>query len=504
MTEPHLLGIDCGLSSVKAVIFDRAGKSIGSGQVELSHQSPHPGHVERDMNALWRATAGATRQALEASHLPAASIVGIGVTGHGDGAFLLDRDGHPLGNGILSLDSRAIDVVQRWQASSVFGESLTLTGQHPHASAPSTLLTWIRRNEPERFDRIGCVFSCKDWLRYCLTDKIATDPTEASVSFTNVNTQTYDADVLALFGLDDLYPALPPIGPAMDVAGRVSSEAATRTGLSEGTPVVTGLHDVAAAAVGMGSIEPGMAAIVAGTYSINEMLVPVPDTGAGWFCRNSFRPNQWNVMAISPASSANSDWILHQFCKEAVTAAETSGGHPFDYLQDEISAAFDRDSHLIYHPFLFGSPYGGVSSASLIGLNGWHDRGDVLKAVFEGIVFNHKHHIDALRSINDVSAARLTGGGSQNPLFCQLFADALGLDIGVVDHDQAGALGVALMAGVGVGLYPSIEAASAETTRIQSHYRPNESRQQDLAKAYERYRQSIERISPLWPDIREP
>jgi len=503
MTEKYLLGIDSGLSVTKAVLFDLNGRAVGGGQVEVPQFLPAAGFVERDMTSLWQATAQAIQQAIATSQIDAGDIVGVGVTGHGDGVYLLDIEGAPLGNGILSLDSRAGDVVDDWQNSGLLAQSLGLTGQHPHVSAPATLLAWIKRHDPDRFRRIGWVATCKDWLRYCLTGVMVTDPTEASVSFTNVRTQRYDLAVMELFGLADINHALPPIQPVMQQAGQVSATAASLTGLLEGTPIVTGLHDVTATAIGMGCIEPGMIAIVAGTYCINEMLVHAPAIDARWLCRNSFRPNQWNVMAISPASSANSDCILHQFCKDALQAAEETGTHPFDFLQDEIAAAFDRDSRLVYHPFLFGSPYGGVSSASLIGLNGWHDRGDVLRAVFEGIVFNHKHHIDALGSISDVKSARLAGGGARNPLFCQLFADALGLEIEVVDHAEAGALGVALTAGVGVGCYSSIEAASHRSTRIQHRYQPNIERRQPLEQAYQRYCASIASVAPLWPSLRD-
>lgn len=502
MTGSYLLGIDSGLTVTKAVIFDLAGTTVGAGKVDVPQLYPMPGHVERDMASLWQATAQAIKEALASARVSASHIAGIGVTGHGDGVYLVKPDGQPLGHGILSLDSRAADLVEQWRLEGVLDQSLALTGQHPHASAPVTLLAWLKHNDPRRFEQIGWVATCKDWLRYCLTGTMVTDPTEASVSFTNVQTQRYDPAVLGLFGLGDLAHALPPVKPVMEVAGHVSLAAASQTGLKEGTPVVTGLHDVAATAIGMGSIACGMIAIVAGTYSINEMLVPTPTIDARWFCRNSFRPDQWNVMAISPASSANSEWILHQFCKDVLQTAEQTGRHPFDLLQDEIAAAFERESRLIYHPFLFGSPFGGVSSASLIGLNGWHDRGDVLRSVFEGIVFNHKYHVDALRSITDVTSARLAGGGAQNPLFCQLFADALDLEIGVVDHNQAGALGVALAAGVGVGCYPSIEAASAASTHVQHLYRPNRDRQMPLAAAYERYCASIESVAPLWPALR--
>lgn len=502
MAGTLLLGIDSGLTLTKAVLFSLDGRAVGLGRAEAPQLYPSPGHVERDMTALWQATAKAIRLAIETSGARPSEIAGIGVTAHGDGLFPLAGDGAPLGNAILSLDSRAVDVVDQWRDWRVLDRSLELTGQHPHAAAPSSILAWLKLHEPERYGKLRWALYCKDWLRYCLTGAIATDPTEASVSFTNVQTQDYDPSVLDLFGLDELASAMPPIQGVMEVAGAVTDEAAAATGLVAGTAVVTGLHDVTATAIGMGGIHAGQLSLVAGTYSINEVISTAPTLDARWFCRNGFRPGEWNNMAISPASSANSEWFLRQFCRDAIHAAEQNGGSPFDYLQPEIEAAFARDNHMVYHPYLFGSPHGGEASASLLGLQGWHERGDVLRAVFEGIVFNHKEHVDALRSAFTVSEAGLAGGGARNPLFSQLFADALGIAITVVDQDEVGALGVALAAGVGVGCYPSLESASEATKRVLRRHTPDEGRHRELDAAFRRYLDALERVTPLWPAYR--
>src|SRR5690606_29613960 len=158
----------------------------------------------------------------------------------------LDREGAALGAGILSLDSRAADQVAEWEANGISARALELSGQMPHASAPTALLAWIAAHEPERFAKIGHILACKDWLRYCLSGVIGTDLTEASTCFTNVQTQDYDPEILRLFGLDALAHARPPISLPDTVIGQVTAAAAQLTGLRQGTPVVAGLHDVTA------------------------------------------------------------------------------------------------------------------------------------------------------------------------------------------------------------------------------------------------------------------
>ena len=248
---------------------------------------------------------------------------------------------------------------------------------------------------------------------------------------------------------------MPPIAGSAEIVGYVTPAAAAATGLVAGTPVACGLHDVTASALGVGGHEVESLAIVAGTYSINEVVSKEPRTDPRWLCRNAIEPGYWNNMAISPASTANYDWFLDTLCRSDQAAAAAGGQSIHAAIADEIRPALERSSTLLFHPFLFGSPEGEMASASFFGLRGWHDRGDMLAAVLEGIAFNHRTHVDALRSGFSFKEARLTGGGSRNPAFAQLFADALGLPVTVAPVDEAAAFGAALCAGAGVGRYPS-------------------------------------------------
>src|SRR5690606_7088269 len=170
----------------------------------VRHIIPKPRHVERDMAELWQATAKAIREAIANCGRAPSDIVAVAATAHGDGIYLLDRSCQPLGNGILSLDSRAGEIVAGWEGDGASQTALRRTGQTPHVSAPSALLAWVRDNEPDRFAKIGHVLACKDWLRFCLSGTIGTDLTEASTSFTEVRSQTYADDVLSVFGLERL------------------------------------------------------------------------------------------------------------------------------------------------------------------------------------------------------------------------------------------------------------------------------------------------------------
>lgn len=502
MAGEHVLGVDSGLTVTKAVAFDADGRALGVGRSEVALLKPRARFVERDMEEHWRATCEAIRGALDAARLPAEAIGAVGITGHGDGLYPVDAAGRPHGRAILSLDSRAAEVVDGWRRDGRLDRALNLIGQRPHPFTPAAVLAWMKRHEPERYRAIGRVLFCKDWLRLRLTGETATDPTEASVAFTDVRTQAYSAEALALFGLEEIEGALPPVKGCAAVAGEVTTEAAEACGLRPGTPVVTGLHDVTATAVGMGGVRPGRLSLVAGTYSINEVISTEPVLDARWFCRNGFRPAEWMNMAISPASSANLDWFVREHGRDALADARRGGGSPFDTLNAEIEAAFAEPSGIVYHPFLYGSPLDDRATAGFLGLQGWHGRGHLLRAVFEGIVFNHRWHADALRSAFPVDEAGLAGGGARNPLLAQLFADTLGLTITIVEAEEVGALGAALCALVGVGRFADLDAAVAATRRELRRHAPDAARGAELDEAYRRYLAVADALTPVWPTLR--
>lgn len=494
----RILAIDSGLTVTKAVVFDTEGRQLGVARRNLAQLMPGPHRVERDMEAFWRESASAIREVLATSATDPGQILSVAATAHGDGVYLLDRKGRPLGAGILSLDSRAADQVARWQAEGVAERSLALTGQAPHVSAPSALLAWMRAAEPERFARIGHVLACKDWLRACLTGTIGNDRTEASTSFTDVRTQAYSEEALALFGLSALAPALPEVAHSAGLVGHVTAEAAAATGLLQGTPVAAGLHDVTASALGIGAHRTGVIGIVAGTYSINECVSDVPRVDGRWFCRNAVEPGQWNNMSISPASATNYDWFLDTFCGAERARAEAEGRSIHAELAGEIAAALGRASSVVYHPYLFGSPEGAGPSAGFLGLRGWHGRGDLLAALLEGIVFNHCHHVDVLRDGFGGGAARLTGGASRNPAVAQLFADVLDMPVTVTATEEAAAWGAALCAGAAVGAFARFDADPRDLDAISTTYRPDAGRAAHYRKRYAVYREIAATLPRIW------
>jgi L-xylulokinase len=233
------------------------------------------------------------------------------------------------------------------------------------------------------------------------------------------------------------------------------------------------------------------------------VVTEAPLVDPRWFCRNGIRKGWWNSMAISPASTANYDWFLDNFCRDLAEKAEREGTDIHALLRPELERALEKPSDILFHPFLFGSPFGSQASAGFFGVHGWHERGDLLKAVLEGLVFNHKLHIDDLLSAVRVERMRISGGGARSPILAQMFADATGLAVDVSSADEAAAWGAALVAGAAIGLYPSPEAGAAATTRILRSHDPDPVRGARLAERYDLYRRLADAMAPQWRAIED-
>lgn len=494
-----LLGIDAGSTVTKAVLFDEKGTEIASASSRVKVETPQPRWVERDMNALARASLEAVKELVAAIPAPysSADIVAIGITGHGDGMYLVDSAGHPVRPAILSLDTRAQKIVDAWHQDGTAAKASELTGQPPFAAAPSALLAWLSANEPESVARATAALSCKDFLKLIFTGTISTDLTEASSSFTNVRSQMYDTAALDLYGLGHLDRFLTPIVESCDIAGHITEKTALETGLAVGTPVVSGLHDVDACAVGTGSITAGDLTVIAGTYNINEIISDRPMTGEGWLCRNFAIPGLWMNMAVSPTSATNLEWFIHHL------SSFQHEGHEdvFAVLNEELESVAADPSDILYLPFLYGSPFQSEASGALIGQRAWHTRGHLVRAVLEGVVHTHRWHIEQLRGSFSQRRVTLAGGGSRSPIWAQMFADSLRAPVKVLASRETGALGAAICAGVGAGVFSDLSDGVAKAVHLKQSYEPTIEGAANMESGYGVYGQSILSLGPIWAKL---
>jgi L-xylulokinase len=497
----YLLGIDNGNTFSKAALFDFHGKEIAVANCAADTEYPHPGWTERNMEMLWQSTATAIREVLARSGAKPEDIAGIGNTGHGNGVYLLDKQGRPLRNGIQSLDSRASDVVERWNQHNLHDQVFPFSLQAFWPAQPNALLVWLKENEPRNYERIGAVLMVKDYIKYRLTGEITGDYTDMSgANLMDVRKKSYSQELMALFNLSDVYEALPPLCYSTEIAGRVTPGAAEETGLGVGTPVVGGLFDVDASAIGSGVVNANQACLIMGSWSINEVITKDPIVDPTIFMTTIFADADYFITIEGSATSAtNLEWFVNQCCGDERVEARQRGISVYEVCSEEVASLAPGSTNIIFHPFLYGSNVQPTARAGFYGVAGWHTRAHLLRALYEGVVFGHLSHIEKLRAAGgQINAARLAGGGSRSQVWSQMFADTIQAPMEIPDGKELGARGAALTAGIGAGIFTDYNEAVREAVSIVRVHEPNPANTPHYLARYAEYRRLVEVMREPW------
>lgn len=492
----YLLGLDAGNTVIKAVLFDLAGRQVAMHAIDGRSQTPQPGHVERDLNELWGNARESIRACIATAGVDAREIAAVGCAGHGNGLYLVDKAGQPL-LGIQSLDSRAADLATALSNKS--GDRLhAICLQKPWPSQTPTLLAWVKADTPDMYRRAGTLMLCKDFVTFRLTGERVSDVSDMSgCGLVRMPEGVYDPELLALYGIEDAEPKLPRLLDPAEIAGVVTAAAAAETGLAVGTPVIAGYFDVVASAMGAGVVRPGEASIIAGTWSVNQVFSKAPVTDAAVFMVARFGRDRFVNIESSATSAANLEWYVREFVERGRHVED-----PFGFCNEAVGAVAPAADDPIFHPFLYGSRLGAEFRAGFYGVAGWHREGHLLRGLFEGVMFEHRRHIQVLQRAGlAVNRAVLSGGGSRSPHWPRMFADGLGIPITVPEARETGALGAALGAGVGVGLFADYEAGIAAMARPRAVHQPDDAMRLHYARRYRLYSRLSETLRPFWAEF---
>ncbi len=479
MIGRFLIGVDIGHTVAKAAVVDVDGRVLGLATEPAPVDSPAPRWRERNMHQLAHAAARSMASAVSAAGIDPAAVAGIGIAGHGDGLYPVDARHQPIRPAILATDTRA----GRYARDAPHAdELLRLTGQPSVPYAAPALLRWLRDHEPAAFSRIDALLNCKDWIRLALTGEVATDPTDAAAAFTDLASGARSGRALELAGLPELADALPVIIDSATVAGILTPAGAAATGLRPGTPVVTGAHDVHAAALGVGALDPDRVSVILGTFNINQVVRTVAVFDAAWQVRPTLHPGAYLVMSTSPAGATAADWM-----REVTGGREVAGA---------VAAALSRSPRPddpLFLPFVHGSSLEPDPGGALVGVRSWHGRDDLLRAALEGVVFTHRRHLELLARSGPLTSTpvRLAGGGTRSPAWTQLLADATGLTVEVAAAPEAGALGAAMLAGIGVEVFVDHDAAVAACVRVVRRQHPRDDATELLNLRYRRWLDTV-------------
>lgn len=323
------------------------------------------------------------------------------------------------------------------------------------------LISWIKHHQPDRWAQLGHVLCAKDVIAHFLCGAISADYSDAAgAGLIDYRLRNYSPALMALYEIEDALTLLPPLRESCDVVGHVTEQAARLTGLPAGIPVVAGIFDVVASAIGSGVVQTGEASIVAGTWSINQVVVDKPDYLRPVFMNSIIENDRFMAIEASATSAANLDWFLREF-------DDGRSGQGAARSSDTVAHVEPNAQLPLYHPYLYSGRKSEPAKAGFYGLGGWHTRADMLFALFEGVTFAHRAHIDRLRAAGiPFTRAILSGGAARSCIWPQMFADVLGIPIRVAECKETGALGAALCAGVGVGVWPHLAAAVQQAVQI--------------------------------------
>lgn len=500
----YLLGIDNGGTFSKAALFTENGKQIAVASEAASSIMPLPGYTERDMDELWEVNARVIRKVVELSGIDPSFIAGVSFSGHGKGLYLVDKEGKPAYKGILSTDTRAWEYVKKWQSDGTQENAYKKTCQKILACQPVSLLAWFKDHKPEVLQKTRYVFAVKDYIRFMLTGEAYGEYTDfTGANLVNFITKKYDQELLALFGIEEVYDKLPPLRHAADICGFITQDASEKTGLLKGTPVAAGMFDVDACGIATGLSDTKKLCMIAGTWSINEFIAEKPVLNGSVDLNSMFCiPGYYLIEESSPTSAGNLEWFIDNLMDKEKEQAKVSGVSVYNLTNQWAAEIEPTDTQVVFLPFLHGSNENPLAKGTFIGLTAYHTKKHMLRAVYEGIVFSHLTHVKKLlKNREQPTCVQLSGGAANSPVWVQIFADALQIPIETVAGKELGAQGAAMAAGIAAGVYEDFPDAIKKTVKITGVTQPRSGYREIYARKYARYCRVVEALHGVWEDF---
>ncbi len=496
----YLLGVDIGTSGTKTVIFDLKGNTVGSALYEYPMYQPKMGWAEQDPEDWWKATYMSISKVLAKTGVKKSEVKGIGLSGQMHGMVLLDKDNNVLRPSIIWCDQRTqkqcdkiMDIVGRERL-------IEITGNPALTGFTAGKVMWVKDNQPEIYEKIAKILLPKDYVRFMLTGEFATEVSDASgMQYLDVPKREWSKEVVSKLGVE--YEWLAPVYESYEISGKINRRAAELTGLAEGTPVGGGAGDQAAGAVGNGIVKSGVMSATIGTSGVifaHTDKILIEPTG----CMQSFChavPNAWHIMGVTNGAGLSYRWLRDNMCSVEQVMAERLGTDPYELMGTQAEAVEAGCSGLIYLPYIMGerAPHLDPDAKGVFfGLSASHDRRHMIRSVMEGVSYSLLDGLNIMRSLGlATTEIRASGGGGRSELWRQIMADMFRTDICTINSKEGPALGVALLAGVGVGEFSSVPEACDATIKQVTCQKPIE----DNAKVYDKF---YEVYKGLYPSLK--
>lgn len=495
----YLIGIDIGTSGTKTVLFDTEGNVIGSSLKEYDIIQKKVGWAEQDPESWWQATKESLKEIIEEAKIDTTLIKGIGLSGQMHGLVVLDKEGNVLRDSIIWCDNRTTEEAKQIEETVGREKLVEITGNIAIPSFTLAKLLWVRNNEPEVYSQIDKVLLPKDYIRYRLTGVYMAEVSDASgMQMLDVHTRNWSDELLEILDIDK--NLLAPVVESHEITGYITEEVAAETGLSTVTAVVGGAGDQAAGGIGNGIVSEGDISATIGSSGVvfaytNEVTTDV--TGATQvFCHAI--PNTWHVMGVTQGAGLSLKWYRDTFCSEEKEIAKAQDRDVYEVLTDmarEIPAGSDG---LMYLPYLMGEriPYiGPYASGVFFGVRASQGKAHMVKAIMEGVGYSLLDCLKIIKSYDiPVTNIKVSGGGGKSDVWRQIQADLFETEVNTINVSEGPALGVAILAAVGTGVYKDVKEACNKIIGIKQTQAPIEENVAVYKKFYPIYQELTHKL----------
>jgi xylulokinase len=481
----YLLGIDVSTTGCKALLIDLQGNLAGVANTENPISTPQPLWSEQDPADWWQGTVSSIRQVLQESGVSGADIQGIGLTGQMHGLTLLDEAGQVLRPAILWNDQRTGAQCDEIRARLGKQRLIEITGNDALTGFTAPKILWVQQNEPEVMAKTRHILLPKDYVRYLLTGDFAMDKADAAGTILlDIKTRQWSPEMLKALDLPASWMPATYEGP--EVTGVISEQAARLTGLQAGTPVIAGGGDQAAGAVGSGAVQQGIVSLALGTsgvvFATTDQPFIEPEGRLHAFCHSV--PGRWHLMGVMLSAAGSLRWYRDTF----------TPGIGYDALLEPAASIPSGSEGLLFLPYLTGerTPHPDpLARGAFVGLTVRHSLPFLTRAVLEGVAYGLRDSFELIRSagMEDIRQVRVSGGGARSALWRQILANVFNAELVTVNTTEGAAYGAALLAGVGTGVWPSVDDACAATVRQTGCTLPEPQQVVKYERGYQIYRE---------------
>jgi len=513
MNDELLLAIDAGTGSCRAILFDLTGRQVAIGQREYSHAElpGAPGSQVFDTDTNWALICACVREALAA--VDPTRIQAVSATSMREGMVLYDGSGHEIW-ACPNVDSRAGEEAAELVSSGAAEDIFERAGDWVSITAPARF-RWIAKHEPDVLAAAAHVGTLGDWILTKLSGEFVTDPSlGSSLGMFELASRDWSDRILEICGLER--SLFPPIVGCGTVIGEVSAAAAAETGLRSGTPVVAGGADTQLGLLGIGVTQPGRVTLVGGSFwqctvVLDEPLID-PEKRLRTLCHTV--PGRWMMEGIGFYCGIVMRWFRDAFCELEAQEAQRTGEDVYAIMERKAASIPPGANGIvgIFSNVMQASRWVHASPA-FVGFDvanpGSAGRLECFRAVEESAAYATRGHLRIVEEIAgiEVHDAVLTGGAANGALWPQIVADVLGVEVAVPEVKESTALGAALYAGVGAGLFDDAGAAAERLVRFERRLSPDPAASVAYDSLYEQwlelYRRSLEIseagiVRPLW------